>query len=86
MTSKPSPSAASMGGGPTQRRRRKKFAPSQKYEAFTAVRPRRRRSGSCPTGSPPVMTRPGCRRSVTGSARHRSRECSTAGWWCCRSR
>ena len=37
MTSKPSPSAASMGGGPTQRRRRKKLAPSQKYEVFTAV-------------------------------------------------
>jgi hypothetical protein len=36
-------------------------------------------SASCPTGSPPVMTRPGCRRSVTGSARHRSRDCSTAG-------
>ena len=42
-------------------------------------RPARPGSGSpsCPTGSPPATTRPGCRRSATGSARATSTRSST---------
>lgn len=43
-------------------------------------------SPNCPTGSPPAMTRPGCRPSVTGSARNRSRASSSPGAPCCRCR
>jgi hypothetical protein len=44
-------------------------------------RPARPGSGlaSCPTGSPPVTTLPGCRRSATGSARVTSTRSSTDG-------
>lgn len=34
---KPNPSASSAGGSQPRRRKRKKLAPSQKYEVFTAV-------------------------------------------------
>ena len=36
-------------------------------------------SPSCPTGSPPATTRPGCRRSATGSGPATSRGSSTGG-------
>ena len=38
------------------------------------------------TGSPPVRTRPGCRRSATGCRRPRSTRCCASGWPGCRTR
>lgn len=59
----------------------------------TATRgPSSRRSGPGsgsrrrPTGSPPAMAQPGCRRSVTGSGRAPSGCSSNAGWGGCRCR